>query len=256
MNNTKSIENILKRATKEILLNGDIELDIIDKGHQDVVTQKDLMIENFIIKELKKLYPKDSFIAEEEHQGSLTDNRTWILDPIDGTLNFSRNHPLYGIQVALYEKKEAILSVIYLPATDEMYTAIKGHGAYLNGTHISQPEDLSLEKAIVSLGDFSKSNPSSRPFQIKIMEGIMDKAMKLRIQGASSVDFAYACSGKTNCHILFTKRIWELASGILLAEESGMTVNKFKNPAFEGHGFLIASNDALANSIIEIINNL
>lgn len=218
------LENILKHVSENILKDRNFSETY---KTMDIVTNKDIEAERYIIESIKAFRPEDQFISEEENQNDLTDAPTWIIDPIDGTLNYTRHIPQYGIQIALYEKKEPVLSMMYFPENDTLIHAVKGKGFFVNHKK-TLVEPMPLSKSIITFGDFSKSQPLSRPTQIQMMNAIMDQVMKVRIYGASSTDFGYVSMGMTQGHIIFTNRIWELASGLLLVEEAGLSIMKLK----------------------------
>lgn len=228
----KQIERIIRSASE--LLKSTYTITYKEK---DLVTENDIKSERYIIGELKKLYPNDLFISEEENQNTLTDERTWIIDPIDGTLNYSRNIPQYGIQIALYEKKAVIFAMIYLPLGDDLIYAMKNAGCFYNHQKVI-PVKKSLDQSIITFGDFSSSQKKSRPLQIQMMAQLMDHVMKIRIYGASSSDFFYAIIGRSQGHIMFSKRIWEFSAGLFLAEEAGLKVDAFEKNNVRG--FMIA----------------
>lgn len=264
----EKVKNIVSKAVETIIK--DQHFKVSDKGKQDIVTDLDIQMERRIKACLKELFPEDHFIGEEENhieqptvKGKT--HRVWVCDPIDGTLNFTQNIPYYGVQLALIEDGNPVFCLIYLPVLGEMYTAVKGEGAYVSmGTHQEGATKLvtdsiqRLEKSIVTFGDFSKSNPSSRGYQLKAMAALVEQAMRIRIQGASSVDFAYVASGKNGCHILFSKNIWELAPGTLLAEEAGCKTYRIQGEAhgFEGEGLIIAINQEILDRVSQTLESI
>lgn len=252
------IKDIFLKGTKKILKNESINLETKTKGSQDLITKKDYLMENFIIEQLKSKYPKHKIIAEESVNESLTNNYTWVIDPIDGTINFSNNSPLYGIQIALLYNKEAIFSAMYFPSFNEFHYAIKNKGYYINGNKYINSNSKTLEESIVSFGDFSNSNPSSRKHQLELINILNSKCLKTRIQGASSIDFSFVSSGKNQAHIIFSKNIWELKPGLLFIKESGGYIYKYegKKYGFEGKGLILSSNENINNSLIKIIEEL
>lgn len=258
MNNqlVDTIKQIVLEAYEAVLANRAFE--VHDKGKQDIVTDLDFAMERKIKASIQMKFPEDRFIGEEENHETLGMERTWVCDPIDGTLNFTQNIPYFGVQLALLEHKEPIFSLIYLPALKQMYHAVKGQGAYLGGSKLETDEALPLSKAIVTFGDFSKSNPSSRGYQLRAMETMVDRAMRVRIQGASSVDFAFVASGKNGCHIIFSKNIWELAPGTMLAIEAGCKIYRLSGErhGFSGEGLIIAGNKALLDEVVAILEAL
>ncbi len=241
----KELEKILKHVSKHIIQSEEI---INTYKNKDIVTNNDLKAERYIISEIKKLKPNDLFISEEENHAVLTEKPTWIIDPIDGTLNYSRGIPQYGIQLAYYEQSEALLSMMYFPESDVLIYAKKNKGCYINHQRVTI-DPKPLDQSIITFGDFSRSQPSSRPKQLELMSRLMDHVMKIRIYGASSSDFSYVVLNKTQCHIIFTKRIWELAAGQLLATEAGLSVVPLKYDDCEG--LMIGHIDVL-NALTEI----
>jgi len=250
------VETVIIKAYESVLKGQTFQ--VHDKGKQDIVTNLDFEMERKIKIELAKLYPEYAFIGEEENHDSLGIERTWVCDPIDGTLNFTQNIPYYGVQLALLEDKEPILSLIYLPMFGEMYRAVKGQGATLNGRKLELDAEIPLSRVIATFGDFSKSNPSSRGYQLEAMEALVEKAMRVRIQGASSVDFAFVASGKNGCHVIFSKNIWELAPGTMLATEAGCKVYRLSGEkhGFLGEGLIIAGNDVILDEVVQLLEGV
>lgn len=245
------VKKIVQDAIDGILSYDIKTLEILDKGRQDIVTGRDFEMERFIKKELLSHFPGDRFMGEEENHFELDEHRTWVCDPIDGTVNYTMGIPYYGVQIALMESYEPIFCLIALPELNQVYHAIKGEGAFVNNQRISLDSLKALKSVIVTFGDFSKSNPGSRNFQIKAMEALMERSMRIRIQGASSVDFAFVASGKNGCHILFSKNIWELAPGRMLAESAGCVTGTIQGElyGFEGEGLIIANNPGILDEV-------
>lgn len=244
----KQLEMLLKEVAEKIVTNKNYQSTTTYK-EKDVVTQKDIDAERAIIKGIRAFRPKDSFISEEENQLTLTDENTWIIDPIDGTLNFTREIPQYGIQVAYFEHKKPQIGMIYFPNEETILYAEKDKGCFINNKKIELKNSYTLAQSIVTFGDFSRSQPSSRPLQLSMMSDIMDHVMKTRIYGASSTDFGYVIMNKTQAHIIFTKRIWELASGLFMAKEAGLDVQLFSNNGVDG---IIVGQNSLTNQILDL----
>jgi myo-inositol-1(or 4)-monophosphatase len=240
------LERILKDVSKDILDNRNFISTYKDK---DIVTNNDVEAERRIIKEIKTFRPNDCFISEEENQNQLTNQATWIIDPIDGTLNYTRNIPQYGIQLALYVNSQPQISMMYFPEQDILIHAIKGQGCFINHDKV-KIEAMALDQSIVTFGDFSKSQPSSRPKQIELMSSLMDQVMKIRIYGASSSDFSYLILNRSQCHIIFTKRLWELAPGLLLASEAGLSIKPLEFETCKGY---MIGHESILNNLENII---
>jgi len=237
------INNTINMIKKDFLENKETPIESFKKGDCDIVTSIDLAIEKSITNEIHKFYPDHLVIGEEFCQEKLTDEWTWIIDPIDGTLNFSTGNPLHGVQLSLYHKKTGVVTAIYLPATKELFYAEKGKGAYLNHNPININSKMDIKRSIISFGDFSHSNPDSRFIQLNLMDSLKDDVNKMRIYGSSAIDFAFVAAGRTQAHIMFSKRIWEMAAGILLIEEAGGITDKV------GDAYIASNNSNLLNLI-------
>ncbi|NCA99661.1 MAG: inositol monophosphatase [Clostridia bacterium] len=244
------IEALVKEVVAEIL--GQEDYAVQAKGRQDLVTDLDYAMEREIKRRLQSLFPTDHFIGEEENHEDLGPERTWVCDPIDGTVNFVQGLPYYGVTLALLVERQPVFTLIYLPELDETYTAIRSQGAFLNGQKLETNRKRELANSIVTFGDFSKSNPTSRPFQIRAMSILMEKALRVRIQGASSVDFAFLAADRNSCHILFSNSLWEVAPGTLLAQEAGCVTTTLNGQdyGFRRHGLVIASNHQILDQVV------
>lgn len=202
----------------------DAPKEIKSKGAFDCVTNVDFGMERFITAHILREFPADRIIGEEfSPEQGIPQDRAWVLDPIDGTVNFSHGLNLFGVQCALFEGGEAVLSVIYIPHLNETYTAVKGEGAYLNGKRIKVIE-RPLDSAMISVGDYSHKRDENAETQLRLVERIYDKVGKLRHFGAASIDFTNLASGRTDGFIMFTKNLWDIYPGVLLCAEAGATV--------------------------------
>ncbi len=247
------IPQILKDAFDSVVKDRFLSQDFkqYDKGSKDVVTECDIEVEKYIISEIENEFPGDSFISEElNSQGKMT-QRTWIIDPIDGTINFSRGLRLFGLQIALVENGQPVFSCIYLPYLEELYIASKGQGAYLNGERIHTSTALELNDSIIAYGDFSpvKEAKETRNRQIQTFNRLFDKIQRFRMFGSSAIDFASLASSKTDAVIIFTKNLWDIFPGYFLAIEAGAVGNyDFDNP---DEMVIAASNTLLMEELME-----
>lgn len=221
----------------------------VNKGENDLVTSLDLEIENYIIDKILKSFPKDNIISEEtRNMGSIKD-RNWVIDPIDGTCNLANGIPIYGVQIAFLNGTEPLLSAVLHPTMNELYYAEKGKGAYLNHERISVKKNISIKQAIISIGDFSKSNENARKVQLQIMTNINDKILKFRMWGSACFDLAYLAAGRTHAHIMFSRNMWDILPGILIAQEAGAVIS-----GIDGSDYDIQKGVLLASSNVSIID--
>lgn len=234
-----------------------LNIDIASKGENDLVTSLDVDIERYIIDKLLEQFPEDNIVSEETRNYSVLKDRNWIIDPIDGTCNFANNIPIYGIQIALMNNVEPLLSIIYLPSINELYYAEKGKGAYLNDAPISTSQHKTLEKSVITIGDFSKSNPLAARQQLEIMAVLHEKVLKIRMFGAACYDFCFLATGRTQTHIMFSRNLWDIIPGLLLAKEAGACISSLDGSEFDiNKGSLIASsNESIHKLILKNLKN-
>ncbi len=222
-----------------------------EKALFDVVTETDLAIERYLIKSIKSQFPNDHILSEEYHGTTKIKERTWTIDPIDGTFNFSTQSPLYGVQCALIEHNEIVVAAIYLPILGETYTAIKQQGAYKNGTLIKVNQDVKLDQAIVSIGDYSHTKFEQATLQHQVVGKLYKKVGRIRMYGAACIDFSFVAAGKNAAAIVLTDNMWDIAPGILICKEAGAVITNPKGTLYQlgDDGVIVLANAA----ILEII---
>ena len=189
-------------------------------GVYDVVTGSDVLVENLVLSRIAEEYPDHSVISEETHPDAEEGERCWILDPIDGTMNYSRNIPFFGLQAAMVEDGVPVVSCVYLPVFDEMYVATED-GAYLNGERMHTASPRPLRECLVSTGDFSRRAVEYREGQARLMSRAYDRIGRFKMFGASCVDYAYLSCGRTDVHIRYLNKKWDYLPGLFLAMKAG-----------------------------------
>lgn len=228
---------------------------VSEKSVRDVVTSNDLAIETYLVEAIQSKYIGDAIISEENHPALKETKRAWVIDPIDGTTNYSRGIPLYGIQLAFVVDMFVCFSVIYIVPQDEMYVAMRGYGAFCNDVPISVGIESEIEKAIVSLGDFSVTNEFRNNRMLLLVRELMDKAYKLKIHGTACVDYTFVASAKTDVHIMSANHLWDYIPGLLLVHEAGGIVDqRLLGPIGDKRSLMvIASTRALYDLMIQYI---
>lgn len=223
-------------------------------GTYDVVTGSDVLAERSIIDSILSRFPEDSIVSEETNPDGEERGRSWVIDPIDGTMNFSRGMPMYGMQAVFTVDRVPMASAIYLPAFDEMFTA-SGEGAFLNGSPISTAEPRPLKECIVSTGDYSRRREEFRRGQAVLMSECYDNVARFKMMGAACMDFAYLACGRTDIHIRFVNRRWDFLPGLYLAERAGAVYDR---DLMEEYSLLIlcSCGDVLEEAVEEIAPRL
>ena len=186
------------------------------KAKHDLVTQADVESEKVIKELIKSVFPNDTFMAEESHDGAkLTDSRTWIIDPIDGTTNFAHGVPFYAVSIALYEHGIAQVAVVLGLPHHELFTAIRGQGAFLNGDKISVSSTQSPSSSLIGTG-FPYRDLSVLEDYMKVFDTLMHETHGVRRPGSASYDMAYVASGRYDGFYEYALAPWDVAAGALL----------------------------------------
>lgn len=230
---------------------GDVRRKETVAGVYDVVTDTDVTVEREIIARLREAFPDDSIISEETSPDSEESDRSWAIDPIDGTVNMSRGIPLFGMQGVFMENGAPRASVINLPTESELYTA-SDDGAFLNGTAIRTSEPRPLKECILTTGDFSRRSQDYRLMQARLMSDCRDCVARFKMFGAACLDFAYLASGRTDVHVRFVNKIWDFMPGMYLAEMAGAVYDR---GLLDDTGILImcSSQEVLDEAMSEIL---
>ena len=190
---------------------GEVEkLQVSKKGPKDFVTNADLKAEKIIIEELKKARPHYSILSEESGYSENEDlKNTWIIDPIDGTVNFLHGIPHFAISIALKTNNEIVSGLIYDPIKDELFFAEKNNGAYFNNHRIRVSKRNDLNECLFVTGEKMKNEPN----------------IPLRKSGCAALDLAYIASGRCDGYFQNGLNLWDIAAGIILIKEAGGIIN-------------------------------
>ncbi len=226
---------------------GEVEnLQVSMKGPANFVTKSDKRTEKIIYEELLRARPTYSFLMEEggAHEG--TDGQhTWIVDPIDGTTNFIHGIPHFAISIGLERAGTIVAGVIYNPITDELFTAERGRGAFLNDRRLRVASRSKIEDAVITCGIPHRGRGDHELFQREIVK-IQAKAAGIRRFGAASLDLAYVAAGRVDAYWERGLSPWDVAAGILLVREAGGRVEDIDGgPDALPTGNILAANDGL-----------
>ena len=182
MREAEFIQRVFREAAP-IVLGGDRTAERKDTalGVYDVVTDSDVRTEEYILSRIAEEFPGDSIISEETHPDAREGERCWVLDPIDGTMNYTRGIPFFGMQAAFLEDDVPTMACIYLPVFDEMFVATED-GAYLNGRPMSPASPRPLKECVLSTGDFSRRSEEFRRGQANLMSRCFDDVGRFKIR--------------------------------------------------------------------------
>ncbi|MGI6029482.1 MAG: inositol monophosphatase family protein [Candidatus Heteroscillospira sp.] len=222
------LENILRRAGQILLSAHDVEVSE-KSGRADLVTQFDRQIQAFLEKELMALCPEAGFLGEEEAARHLEREKLFIVDPIDGTTNFTRDFRHSCISAALDLKGETVLGAVYNPYLDEMFSAEKGRGAFLNGQPIRASE-RDISHAITLFGS-SPYNHELAEKSFAAAQSLFLRGLDVRRAASAALDLCYIAAGRADVYFEYTISPWDHAAGHLIAQEAGAIVTQFDGSA-------------------------
>ena len=244
-----------QKASKVLIRDfGEIEkLQVSEKGPGDFVTASDKRAEKIIIGELEK--SEYSFLTEESGiiEGKNKDKR-WIIDPIDGTFNFLNGLPHFAISVAYEEKGEIVSGIIFDPIKNEMFSAEKGNGAYLNNSRIRVSNKSDFQNACLVTG-----GPNSRSKKKEaVLEEYKNISMKtfahIRKSGSAALDMAYVSAGRYDGYWQRDLNYWDIAAGMIIVKESGGFIESKKWEEFGKEKVdIIASNSKIHKELINLL---
>lgn len=216
----EKITEIVKEAGKIILSAHNQENAVTAKeGKKNFVTKYDVAVQEFLFRELGKDFPEAQFIGEEGENDFSTDGMRFIIDPIDGTTNFMQDYRCSCISVGLCNGNDVVAGVVYNPYTDELFSAEKGKGAYLNGNKIKVSE-RPLSDGLALFGT-SPYHPENTDETFALLRKVFDFSRDIRRSGSAAFDICTVACGR--CEVFFEKGLqpWDIAAGTLILKEAG-----------------------------------
>ncbi len=194
-------------------------LNVVEKARQDYASEVDSQAEAEIIRELKRAFPTHAFLAEES--GAKGKSRfTWVIDPLDGTSNYLRGFPHFCVSIALLEDGEPLHGLVYDPTRNELWTASRGSGAYLNDRRLRIGPRTELEGSVLVTG-FPPRERKRLPAQLEAIRQLLATAEDIRRTGSAALDLAYVACGRVDGYFEAGVKPWDIAAGVLLVREAG-----------------------------------
>ena len=257
--NSPQINLIIKacmKASRSLIRDfGEIEnLQVSTKGPGDFVTSADKRTEKILIEELQKAHPEYGIITEEAGiiNKSNADNR-WIIDPVDGTMNFLNGIPQFAISIGYEEKGEITCGVIFNPIINEMFVAEKGSGAYLNNSRIRVSNKKKIKDALLVTGGPKRASKIKNKIFSEYIS-VSNEVSNVRKFGSAALDMAYVACGRFDGYWQRELNYWDIAAGIIVIKEAGGFINFFdedKNNPLKKN--IIASNSNIHSELIDLI---
>jgi myo-inositol-1(or 4)-monophosphatase len=235
---------------------GELEnLQVSSKGPGDFVSSADKRTEKTIIEELQKAHPEYGIITEETGiiNKSNIKNR-WIIDPIDGTMNFLNGIPQFAISIAYEENNEIICGVIFNPITNEMFCAEKGNGAYLNNTRIRVSNKKKLKDALLVTGGPKGASKIKNKIYSEYIN-VSNNVSNVRKFGSAALDMAYVACGRFDGYWQRELNFWDIAAGVIILREAGGFIDFFEDDiSYPLKKNVLASNSNIHQELKELIN--
>ena len=223
----------------------------------DIVTYPDQAVQDFVRTRLSELRPNDGFFGEENGGSTGSSGLTWVVDPIDGTVNYLYDLPQWAVSIAVVEGAPdpstwtALAGAVINPSIDELYTASAGGGAFLGSTsiHVSQQNDIG--HALVATGFGYSAEKRAR--QGRMLAEVLPRVRDIRRAGACSLDLCAVATGRNDAYFEHGVKPWDHAAGALIVREAGGMVGGFRG-AREGEELTLAANQALFGALEELLN--
>ena len=223
------------------------------KGKYDWVTDADHASEKAILAVLRRSFPRDSIKAEESAPSVASESRQWLIDPLDGTVNFLHGFPMFCVSIGLMERGRLEVGVVYDPTREELFTARRGHGAFLNGRRIRVTACATFEESLIATG-FPFRARDKMDLYIGSFRKIFLQTGSIRRAGAAALDLAYVACGRMDGFWEMALAPWDMAAGALLIREAGGTVSDFfGKPGFLERGHVLAGNPRIHSLMLRLL---
>jgi myo-inositol-1(or 4)-monophosphatase len=236
----------------------DTALDSTFKQENDtlqIVTDFDTAAEKLILEKLKQAFPDHAFFSEEVGDDHATSDYRWIIDPIDGTSNYARQIPFFCVSIGLTYKNEPILGVVYQPITDELFSAEKGKGAFLNGKKIEVANVNEINKAFITV-DRGKSQREKERF-VTVVTELTKCVRSMRMPGTSALQTCYVACGRFDAAVFNGLSFYDVAAAAVIAQEAGAQLSDFSGRAWElKTGDMLVSHISLQPKLTAILQSL
>jgi myo-inositol-1(or 4)-monophosphatase len=228
------------------------------KGWRDIVTDADFAANQAIRKILERAFPAHAILSEEDEHPDISARQSeflWIVDPLDGTTNYSRSYPIFSVSVALSQKGQGLVGVVYDPLRDECFYATRDGGAFLNGATIQASVTGKLEQAL--LGFELAREQGLRERGLNWFSRLGSQTMTARIGGSAALSFCYVAAGRLDAYLHLALSPWDIAAGVLIAREGGARVTHLDGRAatLQGGAYL-AGNRIIFPSLLRAVRQL
>jgi myo-inositol-1(or 4)-monophosphatase len=228
---------------------------VTEKQHNDFVTDIDQAVEQAIIETLLKAYPDHAILAEESGASANMHDEAefaWIIDPIDGTTNFMHGYPQYCVSIALSQRGVITQAVVYDPVRNDLFTATKGAGAYLNDKRIRVTKHDRIANTLLASGH--GAGPRALDEYLKMYQTMSERCQAIRTAGAAALDLANVAAGRVDGFYEKGLKPWDIAAGALLVTEAGGIVGEFNGESnYLNKGDIIAASPKIFGQMVPLL---
>lgn len=221
------------------------------KGHE--VTRYDLESERIIKRIIREKYPAHNILAEESGYSERDSEYTWFVDPLDGTRNYKRGSPFFSVSISVSKGGVLVMGLVYEPYMDELYHAVKGKGAYLNGKRIRVSANAELSKSFLVSCEGTTGIKRYAEIYAKIRPGALD-LVKL---GSAAIECCWVAAGKADAYVVPKINLWDVSAGVLIVEEAGGKVTDFNGRKWQlKPSDVLASNGIIHSGLVKLLRGM
>ena len=220
----------------------------------NLVTHYDTLAEEIILSKIKKEFPDHSLLAEESGEDTGSSTITWIVDPLDGTVNFAHNIPVFCVSIAATYGNDVLCGVVYQPITQELFVAQRKKGSFLNGKQLKVSNVAKLDESFLATG--FPYNLDQNPLGcIEQLTSVLHQGLPVRRMGSAALDLSYIAAGRYDAYWEVSLQPWDLAAGLLIVEEAGGKVTTYDGTPclVKKAGSAVATNKLLHSSILQML---
>jgi myo-inositol-1(or 4)-monophosphatase len=226
---------------------------VIKKGEIDLVTEADLEAEKAIVQTIRRHFPQDSILTEETGEYKAMPERVWIVDPLDGTINFAHGLPFYAVCIGLQVDGRMVLGLVHNPRMDERFEAREGEGAFLNGFSIRVSQTETLVESLVATG-FPYSVHEDAPTVIQRLHGVVTRVQGIRRAGSAALDMCYVAAGRFDAYWEEGLKPWDTAAASVIAREAGGRLTDYNGHVYSPFlNTVLASNGLIHDAMLEAL---
>lgn len=230
------------------------------KSDRDMVTEVDFSVEHAVRAFLSRETPEIGILGEEEGiTGQAHNGLLWVLDPVDGTANYSHGIPLCGVSLGLVDRDRSVLGVIDLPFLHTLYTAVDGHGAQCNGEAIRVSRTDGLDTAIIAVGDYAVGANALEKNRVRLPLNaqLASRVQRVRMHGSAALDLAWVAHGRVDAAIILNNKAWDTAAGVAIAREAGAAVTDLDGVSHTTNAHAtVAATPAIVADILDLIRQV